>query len=578
MSNKYYERKAEFKPFTTARSDDVRGEFDGIQSGFEKLPTPRQDGTKGFITAFTIVNPTEDNHPATKAMVAAENTKNTEQDGRLDQVENTLSGLGPVNGRYTTLRYLATEGQDTIVLPAQFGSLAYVFVNGARKFQTVHFVYDVNTKTLTFLSALSLNDEVLVDVGVVPDAVLADLIAIQDDIASKHSDVQTWHSDVDQWQQQVANDKQTTLDAKDTAVSARDETVLARNTVVALYLGPKSIAPTTDNDGNPLINGANYYNTTDGKTYVWWNGLWEVTNLSTTTTVAKTGTTGAALIPAGTTAERPDPAGLPSNVMALRYNTTTGEWEGVDADGNYSTIGGGGVPPYISQVEDFTVGKNKAYLVPMTDNVSKTITVGELIDKNWFAVSFMDWGDIDGLYALLNFTDVPLVIRGIEYTTYRVLEPCVMEFELINGYWKCVGISNGAGSYYALEQRVGDLESSLSSPPVNYSTVVSLEGFNGANASSGLFISRSGNVVSVAITLEGMTTASVPDFSFMANVPLGYRPTGYLEASDVVRSVSSYGRTLHYGDGNVNCFGFNGTGDYVRIHATYITNDPYPTV
>ncbi|MFG0772849.1 hypothetical protein ACF8PD_13575 [Vibrio plantisponsor] len=573
MSNDFYERKAEFKPFTTARSDDVRGEFDGIQSGFEKLPTPRQDGTKGFITAFTIVNPTEDNHPATKAMVGAENSKNTEQDVRLDQVENTLSGLGPVNGRYTTLRYVATAGQDTIVLPAQFGSLAYVFVNGSRKFQTVNFVYDVNTKTLTFLSALSLNDEVLVDVGVVPDAVLADLIAIQDDIASKHSDVQTWHSDVDQWQQQVANDKETTLDAKDTAVSARDETVLARNTVVALYLGPKSTAPTTDNDGNPLINGANYYNTTDGKTYVWWNGLWEVTNLSTTTTVAKTGTTGAALIPAGTTAERPDPTGLPSNVMALRYNTTTGEWEGVDADGNYSTIGGGGVPPYISQVEDFTVGKNKAYLVPMTDNVSKTITVGELIDKNWFAVSFMDWGDIDGLYALLNFTDVPLVIRGIEYTTYRVLEPCVMEFERINGYWKVVGVSAGAGSYYALEQRVGSLEGAVQQ--VYYNAAANLVG-----DAQPVHFSRIGNVVVVRWSVG--TARTVAQATAVVNVPEGYRaisPNNALEfPSSVVASASSSLTNRWVLSGNqLLSYGWHLESTAPRFHATWLTNDPHPT-
>lgn len=395
MSNEYYERKAEFKPFTTARSDDVRGEFDGIQSGFEKLPTPRQDGTKGFITPFTIVNPTEDNHPATKAMVAAENSKNTEQDGRLDQVENTLSGLGPVNGRYTTLRYVATAGQDTIVLPAQFGSLAYVFVNGARKFQTVNFVYDVNTKTLTFLSALALNDEVLVDVGVVPDAVLADLIAIQNDIASKHSDVQTWHSDVEQWQQEVASNTQTAVDAKDTAVAAKNEAVASRNVVVALFLGPKATAPTLDNDGNPLMEGACYYNTTDGKTYVWVDGGWEVTNLSSSTTVAKTGLTGAALIPKGATGERPDPASLPDNVMALRFNTDTNEWEGENAEGSYSGIGGGSVPPIDSvHSAGFIAKRNKYYGVALSAGEQIVIQV----EAGLLAQSWMGAGDYNSTF------------------------------------------------------------------------------------------------------------------------------------------------------------------------------------
>lgn len=385
MPNDYYERKAELKPFTTARSDDVRGELDAIQSGFEKLPKPRQDGTIGFLTPFTIVNPTEDNHPATKAMVAAENSKNTEQDGRLEQVENTLSGLGPVDGRFTTLRYVATAGQDTIVLPAQFGSLAYVFVNGARKFQTVNFVYDVNTKTLTFLSALALNDEVLVDVGVVPDAVLADLIAIQNDIASKHSDVQTWHSDVEQWQQEVASNTQTAVDAKDTAVAAKNEAVASRNVVVTLLLGPKATAPTLDNDGNPLIEGACYYNTTDGKTYVWVDGSWEVTNLSSSTTVAKSSLTGAALIPKGTTGERPDPASLPDNVMALRFNTDTNEWEGENAEGSYSSIGGGSVPPIDSvHSAGFVAKRNKYYGVALSAGEQIVIQVpAGLLAQSW---------------------------------------------------------------------------------------------------------------------------------------------------------------------------------------------------
>ena len=35
------------------------------------------------------------------------------------------------------------------------------------------------------------------------------------------------------------------------------------------YLGPKSTAPTVDNDGNPLTAGVIYYNTTDGNMYVY---------------------------------------------------------------------------------------------------------------------------------------------------------------------------------------------------------------------------------------------------------------------------------------------------------------------
>ena len=40
------------------------------------------------------------------------------------------------------------------------------------------------------------------------------------------------------------------------------------------YLGAKSSAPATDNDGNALVTGALYYNTTTGKMNVWDGGTW----------------------------------------------------------------------------------------------------------------------------------------------------------------------------------------------------------------------------------------------------------------------------------------------------------------
>ena len=44
----------------------------------------------------------------------------------------------------------------------------------------------------------------------------------------------------------------------------------------SLYLGAKTVAPTTDNEGNPLIQGALYFNTTDGEMYVWAGSAWEL--------------------------------------------------------------------------------------------------------------------------------------------------------------------------------------------------------------------------------------------------------------------------------------------------------------
>jgi hypothetical protein len=62
------------------------------------------------------------------------------------------------------------------------------------------------------------------------------------------------------------------------------------------YLGPKSTAPTVDNDGNPLTSGVIYYNTTDFNMYVWNGGTstWQVFTSTgdITAVVAGTGLSG----------------------------------------------------------------------------------------------------------------------------------------------------------------------------------------------------------------------------------------------------------------------------------------------
>jgi hypothetical protein len=41
-----------------------------------------------------------------------------------------------------------------------------------------------------------------------------------------------------------------------------------------LYLGPFAVAPTTDNDGNPLQVGMTYFNTVDSRVYYWTGSSW----------------------------------------------------------------------------------------------------------------------------------------------------------------------------------------------------------------------------------------------------------------------------------------------------------------
>ena len=56
------------------------------------------------------------------------------------------------------------------------------------------------------------------------------------------------------------------------------------------YLGPKSTAPTVDNDGNPLTAGVIYYNTTDGNMYVYSGSAWVVFTSSGDITAVTAGT------------------------------------------------------------------------------------------------------------------------------------------------------------------------------------------------------------------------------------------------------------------------------------------------
>jgi hypothetical protein len=67
------------------------------------------------------------------------------------------------------------------------------------------------------------------------------------------------------------------------------------------FLGSKSVAPTTDNDGDPLVTGALYYNTVEGKMYVWDGSGWlpasaasviSITSFEFTATAGQTAFTG----------------------------------------------------------------------------------------------------------------------------------------------------------------------------------------------------------------------------------------------------------------------------------------------
>jgi len=58
-----------------------------------------------------------------------------------------------------------------------------------------------------------------------------------------------------------------------------------------VYLGAKDVAPTTDNNGNPLIVGALYFNTTNDTMYAWDGSAWDAITFNENTPFLSTGST-----------------------------------------------------------------------------------------------------------------------------------------------------------------------------------------------------------------------------------------------------------------------------------------------
>lgn len=75
---------------------------------------------------------------------------------------------------------------------------------------------------------------------------------------------------------QVAADRLIVEEAKDLAVEKGDLAKDSLDAMQELFLGHKDVDPTTDNLGNPLVEGALYYNTVQGSMKVWTGVEWAI--------------------------------------------------------------------------------------------------------------------------------------------------------------------------------------------------------------------------------------------------------------------------------------------------------------
>ena len=75
---------------------------------------------------------------------------------------------------------------------------------------------------------------------------------------------------------QVAADRVVVEDATEVVIAAEAVTVQSANDVQQIFLGEKASDPTVDNQGNPLVVGVMYYNSTTGTLRIWTGVEWSL--------------------------------------------------------------------------------------------------------------------------------------------------------------------------------------------------------------------------------------------------------------------------------------------------------------
>ena len=74
----------------------------------------------------------------------------------------------------------------------------------------------------------------------------------------------------------VAADRVIVVDAKAIVLAAKDATVESADTVQEIFLGTKASDPIVDNQGNPLVIGVMYFNSTSGTLRIWSGTEWSL--------------------------------------------------------------------------------------------------------------------------------------------------------------------------------------------------------------------------------------------------------------------------------------------------------------
>lgn len=175
--------------------------------------------------------------------------------------------------------------------------------------------------------------------------------------------------------------------AQASAEAARDATLTAYDNFDDRYLGSKTSDPSVDNDGNALVGGALYFNSTSGVMKLYTGSAWVAAYVSGAGFVAQSSSTGSAYLPTGTTAQRD---GSPS-AGYLRFNSTLTKPEVYNGTA-WGSVGGGATGGGSDEIfiengqtvtTNYTITTNKHAMStgPITINSGITVTVPS--GSNW---------------------------------------------------------------------------------------------------------------------------------------------------------------------------------------------------
>lgn len=180
------------------------------------------------------------------------------------------------------------------------------------------------------------------------------------------------------------------------------------------YLGAKSSAPSTDNDGNALLTGALYWNTSNNSLFIWTGSAWNAAAFDTSGALLATNnlsdlnnaTTARTNLGFNAGVDAHLNTSTAANGEYLSWNGSDYDWEEVPAgsESSLSLTGSASAGDPMGLHSDGTTGKIGAVDVVLTSQTPKTVAA---IDKHYIVNAF----DSTSNRLVVAFSDANNVLR-----------------------------------------------------------------------------------------------------------------------------------------------------------------------